>query len=137
MSKLIDPAVIDERDPLRLRSRPDSRNGFKTSPESSRYTPVFLELYRAAQRERVKRIDQQARRLLAVGEAARAAVHDGDQDMLKIARAAALQAAMIVYRTSADPASNSPSTTTTGRTAPTRASAPTATTTATAGSRAS
>jgi hypothetical protein len=107
MSKLIDPAVIDERDPLACDpdlDLYDPRNGFRTPPESSRYTPVFLERYRAAQRERVKRIDQQARRLLAVGEGARAVVHDGDQDMLKIERAASLQPAMIVYRTSADPA---------------------------------
>jgi hypothetical protein len=106
MSKLIDPSVIDERDPLACDPDLDlynPRNGFKTPPESSRYTPAFLELYRAAQRERVKRIDQQARQWLAVGEAARAAVQDGDQDML-IERAAALQPAMIVYRTSADPA---------------------------------
>ena len=107
MSKLIDPAVIDERDPLA--GDPDldlyaPRNGFKTPPASSCYTPAFLELYRAAQRERVKRIDQQAWRWLAVGVGARAAVQDGDQDMLKIERAAALQPAMIVYRTSADPA---------------------------------
>ena len=107
MSKLIDPAVIDEHDPLACDpdlDLYDPRNGFKTPPESSRYTPVFLERYRAAQRERVKRIDQQARRLLAAGQAARAVVQDGDQDMLKIERAAALQPAMIVYRTSADPA---------------------------------
>jgi pimeloyl-ACP methyl ester carboxylesterase len=107
MSKLIDPAVIDERDPLACDPDLDlynPRNGFKTPPQSSHYTPEFLQLYRAAQRERVKRIDQQARQWLAAGEAARAAVQDGDQHLLKIERAAALQPAMIVYRTSADPA---------------------------------
>ena len=107
MSKLIDPAVIDERDPLSCDpdlDLYDPRNGFKVPPEPSCYTPVFLERYRVAQRERVKRIDQQARQLLAVGEAARVAVPDGDQNLLNIERAAALQPAMIIYRTSADPA---------------------------------
>jgi pimeloyl-ACP methyl ester carboxylesterase len=107
MSKLIDPSVIDERDPLSCDPTLDlydPRNGFKKPPESSSYTPAFLKLYRAAQRERVMRIDLQARRWLAVGETARAAVQHSEQDMLKIERTAALQPAMIVYRTSADPA---------------------------------
>lgn len=107
MSKLIDPSVTDENDPLSCDPTLDlynPHNGFKTPPASSRYTPAFLERYRAAQRERVKRIDQQARQWLAAGAAAPAAVQDGGQDMLKIERAAALQPGMIVYRTSADPA---------------------------------
>lgn len=107
MSKLIDPSVTDENDPLSCDPALDlynPSNGFKTPPESSRYAPAFLELYRAAQRERVKRIDQQARRWLAAGAAAQAAVQHGGPGLLKIERAAALQPGMIVYRTSADPA---------------------------------
>ena len=107
MAKLIDPSVTDENDPL---SRDpeldlyDPRNGFKTPPESSRYTPTFLERYRAAQRERVKRIDLRARQWLAAGAAARADLKAGGQDMQRTERAAVLQPAMIIYRTSADPA---------------------------------
>jgi hypothetical protein len=71
----IDPSVTDESDPF---SRDDSldpfnvENGFCRPPESSSYTPQFIERYRRAQRERVARIDQQARELIYRRQSARA-----------------------------------------------------------------
>lgn len=68
----LDPSVTDERDPLSM--DPDlfpfsDANGF--SPQGARYRPAFVERYRAAQRERVARIDAAARALVQERMAAR------------------------------------------------------------------
>ena len=63
----IDPSVVDENDPLKfdLALDPFSRdNGFKRPPESSSYAPEFITRYRAAQRERVARLDAYAHGLI-------------------------------------------------------------------------
>jgi pimeloyl-ACP methyl ester carboxylesterase len=60
LQNCIDPAVIDERDPLQSNddiSAFNPKNGWKRAPESSSYSPEFLARYRQAQRERVARID--------------------------------------------------------------------------------
>jgi hypothetical protein len=70
----IDPSVIDESDPLRFDDalNPFSpANGYKRPPESSSYAPDFITRYRAAQRERVARIDAYARGLIDERMAAR------------------------------------------------------------------
>ncbi|MGH7296069.1 MAG: alpha/beta hydrolase family protein, partial [Polyangiaceae bacterium] len=64
----IDAAVVDEADPFR--SDPaldvyDPRNGFREPPAPSSYAPDFVARVRDAQRERVRRIDERARALLA------------------------------------------------------------------------
>jgi alpha-beta hydrolase superfamily lysophospholipase len=111
MNACIDPAVVDEERPDL--SDPsldmyDPRNGFRPPPEWSRYAPEFVARYRAAQRERVARID--ARALALVEEQGRAAaLHAGPgfQDLSaerqrEILRREAFQPVMLVYRTMAN-----------------------------------
>lgn len=72
----IDPSVADETDPLSVVPELDpfsAPNGFADPPASSSYTPEFLAHYRAAQRDRVARIDAIAHDQLARTAAARAA----------------------------------------------------------------
>ena len=100
----IDASVADERDPLAVVPALDPfdpANGFAEPPASSSYAPEFLERYRAAQRDRVARIDAHARELLARTAEARAAHRRtgaaGDR------RRALAPRILTVYRTDADP----------------------------------
>ena len=73
INECIDPAVVDEEDPLLGDPALDMyspANGFRPAPEWSEYAPDFVEAYRKAQIERVARID---RRALALAEDAREA----------------------------------------------------------------
>jgi pimeloyl-ACP methyl ester carboxylesterase len=99
----IDPSVLDETDPLSVDPSLDpfdQGNGYAPGGEA-RYAPEFVQRYRAAQRERVMRIDKRARQLLAVRQQGRQALKGGDAS-----RAARLQAAhtaiLTVWRTDAD-----------------------------------
>lgn len=70
----LDPSVTDENDPMA--TDPDLNpfspaNGFKRPPDSSSYSPEFVERYRAAQRARVERIDAWAKEEVAKRVAAR------------------------------------------------------------------
>jgi hypothetical protein len=72
----IDPSVADEADPLSVVPELDpfdAVNGFAEPPASSTYSPDFVQRYRAAQRDRVARIDALARAHLAQAAEYRAA----------------------------------------------------------------
>lgn len=71
----LDPSVTDESDPFSYNDALDpfsGANGFRRPPESSSYSQEFIERYRRAQRERVARLDQQARELIYRRQSARA-----------------------------------------------------------------
>jgi hypothetical protein len=100
----IDPAVVNETDPLRSDesiSLFNPANGFKAPPSTSTFSPEFVRQYRAAQRERVARIDSFANGLLEQKAAARkrkkASGNRGD------AIIAAYSPIFPVWRTDADP----------------------------------
>jgi alpha-beta hydrolase superfamily lysophospholipase len=109
----IDPSVFDERNPLSTEpslDMYDTRNGFVEPPAWSSYSADFLERYRAAQVERVRRLDTLARSHVARhDEAAEESEAQGfatrpfeeRQDVLK---RRACEPIMVVYRTMADPA---------------------------------
>jgi len=69
LQTMIDPSVTDEADPLSCDAALDPfdrANGFLPASEGgARYDATFLDRYRAAQRDRVARIDAYARALLA------------------------------------------------------------------------
>ena len=99
----IDPAVIDETDPLRSDdsiSAFNADNGFKRPPESSSYSADFISRYREAQRVRVERIDAIARKCLERKAGARARRKQGGtrRDAILAAYTPIFQ----VWRTDAD-----------------------------------
>ncbi len=100
----IDPSVTDEADPLAADlglDLFDPRNGFREPPESSSYTPEFLARYRAAQRERILRLNNVARHWVARREEARARFKQ--TGAVADRRAALAPRFLIVNRTEADP----------------------------------
>jgi hypothetical protein len=102
--RCIDPSVADESDPLSVDPALDpydARNGFAAPPESSRYSERFLAGYRAAQRERVARIDARAREYAEQASEARARYHATGQAADR--RRALAPRLITVYRTDADP----------------------------------
>jgi pimeloyl-ACP methyl ester carboxylesterase len=111
LMQMIDPSVTDEDDPLSCDTTLDAfnpDNGYREPPASSRYAAEFVQRYRAAQRERVARLDAIARRFLDRRQAGRDAMRAADFAARPwTQRAAALREAvlgrhMIVYRTEAD-----------------------------------
>lgn len=71
----LDPSVTDEADPFSRDAALDpfsATNGYRAPPESSRYGVDFVERYRAAQRERVARLDARALAQVEQRQAARA-----------------------------------------------------------------
>ena len=111
INECIDPAVTDEHDPLVGDPALDMyspTNGFRPAPEWSRYEPEFVERYRSAQLERVKRIDALARSL--ADRAAQAEERHGAPDFAslnadvqrQILLKEALEPVIVIYRTMAN-----------------------------------
>jgi hypothetical protein len=99
----IDPSVSDEDDALSLDASLDpfsEINGFRPRPQSSQFATEFVTRYRAAQRQRVERIDSKAKTMLAERFAARARSKEGGErrDLM----AGSLNAIFEVWRTDAD-----------------------------------
>lgn len=100
LMKMIDPSVSDESDPLSVRPELDPyspANGFAEAPHGSAYSDEFVFRYRQAQRERIGRIDETARRFAAEATAARELGSDAAHR-----RQALAPRLLIVYRTDAD-----------------------------------
>jgi pimeloyl-ACP methyl ester carboxylesterase len=99
----IDPSVSDESDALSVDPSLDPldpKNGFKEPPQSSSYSPEFVKRYREAQVERVGRLDQAAKSMIAERFAARKRVKEGGG--MADRRAAAYTQIMTIWRTDAD-----------------------------------
>jgi len=100
----IDPSVTDEADPLSCDPALDMfdpANGFAEPPAESRYEPEFLARYRAAQRDRVARIDAAAREVVAQRRQARARWKESGDRADR--RASIATRFLAIYRTDADP----------------------------------
>jgi len=111
LMSMIDPSVTDEADPLSCDPSLDPfnpDNGFRQPPDSSRYSPAFVDTYRRAQRERVARIDALARATLQRRQEARHVLGDPEfhhrpwsERALRL-REAVVCPYIVVYRTEAD-----------------------------------
>ncbi|HEY1973012.1 MAG TPA: alpha/beta hydrolase [Pseudonocardia sp.] len=110
----IDPSVTDEDDPLSCDDRLDMynpANGFRRPPESSKYSQDFLERYRAAQRQRVARLDALARQQLADSRRFTALLSEAwfasrpAEEQVALERRAQLGRYLMIARTDANPAS--------------------------------
>lgn len=103
LQRLIDPSVTDENDPLAADPELNPylpQNGFAPPATSSSYSPEFISHYRAAQQERVRRIDERALELAADAAAARKRYKANDD--LDERRRAIAPRILTVYRTDAD-----------------------------------
>lgn len=99
----VDPSVTDENDPLSVDPDLDPfnpANGFHEPPDSAAYDDDFVERYRAAQRVRVARIDERARRLVDAAAAERAEFTSTGS--IAARRRSLAPKIITVYRTDAD-----------------------------------
>jgi pimeloyl-ACP methyl ester carboxylesterase len=112
MNQVIDPSVADEGDMFsRIPELDmyDPDNGWRPWPEPCAYDPAWLERYRAAQIDRVARLDAVAKQALADAAEAGGRLGRLDKDVDtrawrdQRARAVAMKY-LVIYRTLADPA---------------------------------
>lgn len=112
MLQIIDPSVIDEADPFATNLELDMYhpdNGWRPWPEPCSYDPVWVERYRAAQIERVARIDAVAKESIDASREVLAdlqTVNKGDDPAAwrELRRRAVFTKYLPIYRTLADPA---------------------------------
>jgi hypothetical protein len=110
MLQVIDPSVTDEDDPFATDPELDMYNpdnGYRPWPEPCSYDRDWLARYRAAQRNRVARIDERANAAVAAraeGSAAAKTAKRGSRAWLDARRRAVFFEYLRVYRTLADPA---------------------------------
>jgi len=100
----IDPSVANERDALSVIPELDPfnrENGYRPEPGASRYSADFAARYRQAQRDRVARLDDIARNLIARRQAARKQLKEGHAGRAEHLRAVHTPI-MTVWRTDAD-----------------------------------
>lgn len=106
----LDPSVIDEADPFSCEAALDmfdTRNGYREPPEDSRYDADFVVRYKAAQTERLQRLEAKARTLIAEQQRHGLSISDGAFARLSInersyaRRRATDIVPMIVFRTNA------------------------------------
>ncbi|TSE01522.1 alpha/beta hydrolase [Skermania sp. ID1734] len=101
--RLIDPSVTDENDPMSVDPELNPfapENGFAEPPESSTYSTEFVTRYRAAQRDRVARLDAVAKDRVADAAAARNRFKASENPHDR--RVALAPRVLTVYRTDAD-----------------------------------
>lgn len=113
MAKAIDPAVVDESDPVPTNLDLDMynpANGRRPFPEPSSYDREWLERYRVAQRERCDRIDAVAREMISRRKGGSVDTNSADPEVAyeaeRVRRACPY---IVIYRTLADPAYLDPS----------------------------
>jgi hypothetical protein len=111
MLQVIDPSVADEGDPVATIPELDMYNpdnGWRPWPEASHYDPAWMSTYRAAQRDRVARIDAIAKGSIADAAAAGQRLRGIDRSSAAAwreqRRRAVFTKYMTIYRTLADPA---------------------------------
>lgn len=103
LARVIDPSVIEESDPMSRDPQLDpyaTANGFNPEPGQTRYDPGFVERYRAAQLERIRRIDAVAQQRVAEAATARARAKESDDPDER--RRMLAPRLLTVYRTDAD-----------------------------------
>jgi hypothetical protein len=104
LAACIDPSVTDEYDAYSVDPALDpfdERNGYRPAPESSAYAPEFVRSYRAAQLDRVARIDAVTRAHVEEAAEARAKVKAGTATAADRHRAGTARL-ITVWRTDAD-----------------------------------
>jgi hypothetical protein len=106
LGKMLDPSVVDERDPVGADPSLDlydPANGFDVASGQGHYDPQFLKQYRSAQLDRVRRLDAMARRMIETMRDGSVVQATGPAAQRQ-SRAARAGWHMIIYRTTADPA---------------------------------
>ncbi len=107
MGDCIDPAVVDESEPMATDpgfDMYDARNGRRPYPEPSSYDAGWLAEYRAAQKRRCARIDSIALGLITDRrEIARTLPDEAKKASLAVERLGVFARYLIVYRTLANP----------------------------------